>query len=206
MNVLVYDDAAGVASVVKSLLLARGHRVAVARDPEEAARMLATSLLDVLVFGPAGAPEEFVLFVQEEFPQLPVVLAGVPVAVPADGAVAAVLPAPLSARRLLTAFARLERERAERLRSLPVTLAGDGVSIACRLADLTPETMMICGESDEFHRHFDDSPARLEALVAGRAVRGEVTSTQVEGPLRLRRVAVKIEGEGAREVLASLLR
>jgi CheY-like chemotaxis protein len=206
MNVLVFDDARGVASVVKSLLLARGHRVAVASDPEEAARMLATSLIDVLVFGPTGAPEEFAAFVQDEFPQLPVVLAGVPVAVPADGPVAAVLPAPLSARRLLSAFARLERDRAERLRSLPVVVAADGVSIACRLADLTPETMLICGESDEFHRHFDDAPARLEATVAGTAVHGAVTSSAIEGPLRLRRVAVKIEGEGAREVLAALLR
>jgi CheY-like chemotaxis protein len=206
MNILVYDDPPTVARIVKSLLLARGHRVAVGSDPEEAARMLATTLIDALVIGPCGTPEAFARFVEEEFPQLPVVLAGVPVEVPAGGAVAAVLPAPISARRLLSAVARIERARAEKLRRLSVTVASDGVSIACRLADLTPESMLLCGESDEFHRHFESPRARLEAVVEGTPVAGEVTSTELEGAHRLRRVAVRLEGDGARAVLAQLLR
>ncbi|HYF00107.1 MAG TPA: hypothetical protein VEJ18_14400 [Planctomycetota bacterium] len=206
MNVLVYDAPVSIAHLVKSLLLSRGHRAAVSSDPEEAARMLSTTLFDALVIGPAGAPEAFAEFVQDEFPQMPVLLAGVPVAVAPAGQIAAVLPAPLSARRLLAAFARLERERADRLRRLPVAIASEGLSIACRLADLTPETMLLCGESDEFHRYFQAGPARVEALVAGTPLAGEITRTEVDAPLRLRHVALRLEGERAREVLATLLK
>src|SRR5688572_33069932 len=92
MNVLVFDSPVSVAHVVRSLLLSRGHRAAVVSDVEEAARMLTTSLFDALIIGPNGAPEEFANFVQDEFPQLPIVLAGVPVAVPPGGQIAAVLP------------------------------------------------------------------------------------------------------------------
>ena len=206
MNVLVFDAPVAIAHVAKSLLLSRGHRAAISSDAEEAARMLSTTLFDALVIGPGGAPEAFAEFIQEEVPQLPILLAGVPVDVPPAGQIAAVLPAPLSARRFLGAFARLERERAERLRRLPVAIAADGLAIACRLADLTPETMLLCGESDEFHRYFQASPARVEALVAGTPLAGEVTKTEVEAPLRLRRVALRLEGEAAREVLSALLK
>jgi hypothetical protein len=207
MNVLIYDAPVAIAHVARSILLSRGFRAAVASDSEEAARMLTTSLFDALVIGPGGAPEEFADFVQEEFPQMPIVLAGVPVAVPAGGQIAAVLPAPLSARKMIGAFIRIENERASRVRRLPVQLAGDGLSISCRLADLTPESMLICGESDDFNRYFEASPARVEALVAGRPVSGQVVETDVEaGPLRLLRVAVKLEGESARDILVSLLK
>ena len=207
MNILIFDSPVSVAHVTRSLLLSRGHRAAVIGDAEEAARMLTTSLFDALVIGPGGAPEEFANFVQEEFPQLPIVLAGVPVAVPAGGQIAAVLPAPLSARKLVGAFIRIERERDARVRGLPVQLSGDGLAIACRLADLTPESMLLCGESDEFNRYFEAAPARVDALVAGRPLSGRVVETDVEsGPLRLLRVAVKLEGESARDILAGLLK
>ncbi len=206
MNVLVFDAPVCVAHVVKSLLLARGHRAAVVGDAEEAARMLTTSLFDALVIGPCGAPEEFANFVQDEFPQLPIVLAGVPVAIPPGGQITAVLPAPLSARRFVSAFLRLERERFDRVRRLPVQIAAEGVSIACRLADLTADSMQICGESDEFNRYFDASPARLEAVVAGTPLAGEITASELEGPLRIRRVAVKLDGDRAREILVQLLK
>lgn len=206
MNILVFDSPVSVAHVVRSLALSRGHRAAVASDPEEAGRMLTTSLFDALVIGPGGAPEDFANFVQEEFPQLPIVLAGVPFSVPAGGQIAAVLPSPLSARKLVGAFLRLERERDARVRRLPVQVAADGLSIACRLADLTPESMLLCGESDEFHRYFEEPRARVDALVAGLPLTGQVVETDVEGPQRLRRVAVKLEGERAREILVGLLK
>lgn len=168
--------------------------------------MLTTSLFDALVIGPGGAPEEFANFVQEEFPGLPIVLAGVPVAVPPAGQIAAVLPAPLSARKLVGAFLRLEREREARVRGLPVQVAADGLAIACRLANLTPESMLLCGESDDFHRYFEAGPARVDAVVAGLPLSGQVVESEVEGPLRLRRVAVKLEGESARDILVGLLK
>jgi hypothetical protein len=206
MNVLIFDSLLSVAHLTRSLLLARGHRAAAVADPEEAARMLTTSLFDALVIGPGGAPEEFADFVQSEYPQLPIVLAGVPVSVPPVGQIAAVLPAPLSARKLIGAFIRLERRREERVRSLPVALAADGLSVACRLADLRPDAMLLCGESDDFHRYFEAPRPRVEAVVAGLPLAGEVVESAVEGPLRLRRVAVKLEGEAARDILVSLLK
>ena len=207
MNVLIFDAPVCVAHVVKSLLLARGHRAALAADADEATRMLTTSLFDALVIGPCGAPEAFADFVQTEFPSLPIVLAGVPVAVPPVGQIAAVLPAPLSARKLVCAVVRLERERQDRVARLPVQLATDGVGIACRLAELTTDTMLLCGESDEFHRYFDETPRpRLEAVVAGTPLCGEVTASEIEGPQRLRRIAVKLEGDRARDVLVQLLK
>ncbi|HEX7900427.1 MAG TPA: hypothetical protein VF950_21845 [Planctomycetota bacterium] len=207
MNVLIFDSPVSVAHVARSILLSRGHRAAVASDAEAAARMLTTSLFDVLIIGPGGAPEEFANFIQDEFPQLPIVLAGVPVAVPPGGQIAAVLPAPLSARKLVGAFIRLEREREARVRGIPVQIAGDGLAIACRLADLTPESMLLCGESDEFNRYFEASPARVDALVAGRPLSGQVVETDLDtGHVRLLRVAVKLEGESARDILAGLLK
>jgi len=207
MNVLIFDSPVSVAHVTRSLLLARGHRAAVVSDAEEGARMLTTSLFDALVIGPNGAPEEFANFVQDEFPQMPIVLAGVPVAVPAGGQIAAVLAAPISARKLIGAFIRIERERASRVRSLPVQIAGDGLAISCRLADLTPESMLICGESDEFNRYFEASPSRVDAVVAGLPLSGQVVDTDIEaGPLRLLRVAVKLQGDAARDILAGLLK
>lgn len=207
MNVLIFDAPVCVAHVVKSLLLARGHRAAPVADADEAARMLTTCLFDALVIGPCGVPEAFADFVQSEFPSLPIVLAGVPVAIPPVGQIAAVLPAPLSARKLMSAVIRLERERHARVVRLPVQIAAEGVGIACRLAELTTDTMLLCGESDEFHRYFDEAPRpRLEAVVAGTPLAGEVTASEVEGPQRLRRVAVRIDGARAREVLVQLLK
>ncbi len=206
MNVLVYDSPVTVAHFIKALLLPLAHRVAFATDATEAALKLDTALFDALVIGPAGAPRELADRVQQEYPQMPVVLAGVPCATDPAGQVAAVLPAPLSAQKILSTFARLDREREGRIRQLPVEVAADGVPIACRLADLTAETMQIAGESDEFHRYFGSSPRRVQALVAGTPLVGDVTWSENNVPHRLRRVGLRLEGSGARDVLVKLLK
>jgi len=206
MNVLVFDAPASVVHFVRSVLRARGHRVSTSEDPEDAARKLDTALFDAAVFGPSGAPESLADLVQREFPQLPVVLAGVSVAVPVQGQVAGVLPAPLSADRLLAAFRRLERDREGRIASLPVRIAAEGVDIACRLADLTPETMVLAGESDEFHRHFVTGPSRVRAHVAGTAVAGDVASVDKDTLRRECRVDVRLEKHSARQLLVKLLK
>ena len=206
MNVLVYDSPITIAHFIKSLLLPLSHRVAFATDATEAALKLDTMLFDALVIGPAGAPQELADRVQREYPQLPVVLAGVAHSAEPAGQVAAVLPAPLSAQKVLSTFVRLDRDRGGRIRQLPVEVAVEGVSIACRLADLTAETMQIAGESDEFHRYFGSSPRRVQALVAGTPLVGDVTWSENNVPHRLRRVGLKLEGSGARDVLVKLLK
>lgn len=207
MNVLVYDAPASVAHLVRALLRSLGHRVSLAADAEDATLKLRTALFDAVVLGPAGAPEALAALLEGELSGTPVVLAGVPVAVPPAGQVAAVLPAPLSPLRLAETFRRLERAREERVRKLPVELeAGEGLTIACRLAALSAETMVLAGESDEFHRYFEGSPRHVRARVAGRPLAGDVQAVETDAARRLRRVAVRVPPEGAREVLSGLLR
>lgn len=206
MNILVFDAPSAVGHLVRSLLRSLGHRVALSRDAGEAEAKLNTALFDAAVLGPGGAPPELAELLEREFPKLPLVLAGVPVEIPAGGPIAAVLLEPLSARRLGRTFHRLERDRRERIARLPVTVAADGASIACRLADLTPEVMVLAGESDEFQRYFDGNPRRVDALVSGAPLRGEVLATDRGEFRRVSRVDVRVEGPAARVVLAQLLR
>ncbi len=206
MNVLVHDIPSTVGFFVKSVLRSQGHRAAASESPEDAARKLDTALFDALVFGPAGLSRDLADFIQREFPRMPVVLAGVPVAVEASGQVAEVLPAPLSACRLAGAFRRLARRREERLRELPAEIAAEGLAIACRLADLTSETLVLAGESDEFHRYFGASPVRVRALVGGSSLEGPVSANETDLARRRRRVGVRLEAGSARDVLLKLLK
>ena len=95
-----------------------------------------------------------------------------------------------------------------RLRQIPCQLAGqDGVSVLCRLADLSAESFVVAGEQDDFLRHFGSSmPRRIEARVGDTLLAGEVTREEIDTVQRLRRVAVKIDGDRAREVLVKLLK
>ncbi len=206
MNVLVYDAPVTVAHFVKSVLRAQCHRVAVSDDPADALLKLATPLFDAIVIGPAGAPEEVANLLEREWPGMPVVLAGAAVSPPAMGQLAGTLVAPLSAERLVAVFRRLERRRAERLAELPVEVLADGLSIACRLADLTPESMVLAGESDEFHRWLGGAPRRVVASILGAPVGGEAAAPGPADVRRVRRVDVRLDGAGAREVFAKLLR
>ncbi|MBI3854246.1 MAG: hypothetical protein HY293_00995 [Planctomycetes bacterium] len=208
MNVLIYDAPMSVCHLVKSLLLTQKHRAAISTEPEEAILKLETGLFDILVFGPSGAPAEMAEHVEREFPNLPVVLAGVPVQVPCAGQVAAVIPSPLSAQRLVNAFIRIDRWRVQRLRRLPCQLAGgDGVAVLCSLAELSADSLVVAGEADEFLRHFGSSmPRRIEARVADTMLAGEVTREETDPIQRLRRVAVKLDGDRAREILVKLLK
>jgi hypothetical protein len=207
MNVLIYDAPKTVCHLIKSLLLTQKHRAAISTEPKDAILKIETGIFDILVFGPAGGPAEMVDHIEREFPGLPVVLAGLPVHVPCLGQVAAVIPAPISAQRLINAFVRIDRLRQERLRRLTCHLAiPDGVSVACRLAELTPDSLVIAGESDEFLRVFGSAmPRRIEALISDTVLSGEVTREETDTTRRLRSVAVKLEGEGARGVLRKLL-
>lgn len=208
MNVLIYDAPKTVCHLVKSLLLTQRHRAAISTEPEDAILKLETGLFDILVFGPSGAPAEMAEHIEREFPSLPVVLAGVPVLVPCAGQVAAVIPAPISAQRLVNAFIRIDRWRQQRLRQLPCQLAGqDGVSVLCRLADLSVDSFQVAGEADDFARHFGTAmPQRIQARIADTILSGEVTREEIDPVQRLKRVAVKVDSDGARDLLIKLLK
>ena len=206
MNVLVYESPLTLASLIRSVLRAQGYRVAVSSEPEEAILKLDTDLFDALVFGPSGAPQDLADYVQSEFSQLPIVLAGVPGQAPTRGQVAAVLPAPLSAHRLLGAFRKIAHRRRQRLSELPVQLGTEGACLSCRLAELTPEMMVIAGESDEFVRYFGNRPHRVTARIGETRLDGEVSGTETDLPRRVRRVNVRLDGDGAREVLLKLIK
>ena len=207
MNILIFETPpVAVARLVRSILRVDGFRVSISHDAEDAIRKLDTSLFDALCFGPAGAPQPLADHIQAEFPRLPVVLAGMPAALKPQGQIAAVLPEPLSARSLTAAFRGVRRRRHERIEGLPVEVMSDSVSIACRLADLTPETMVLAGESDEFHRYFGGAGMKVRARVWGTDVGGKVARTGTDLPRRMRRVDVKLEGPGARAVLLKLVK
>lgn len=205
MNVIIYDTPPGIPSFIASLLRAARHRVSRTTDPEDAKLKISTTLFDALVLGPSGAPRELADFIEAEFSDLPIILAGVPVEVPAAGQVAAVLPAPLCAERMAAAFRRLDSRRRERLSKLPVALADEGVSISCRMADLVEDTMVLAGESDEFQRYFGGGPRRVKASVLGVPLDGEVSRADRGEFQRVRRVDVRLEPASAKE-LASRLR
>ncbi len=206
MNALIYDASSGIARFAASILRAQGHRVAVTADPDEARLKIATSLFDAVILGPSGAPRALAEFIEGEFPHLPLVLAGVPAEVPPAGQVAAVLAAPLSAERLVSAFRLLERRRRERLARPPVALADEGAAVSCRLADLTSETLVLAGESDEFHRYFGGGPRRVRVSILGVPVEGEVARAERSEFHRVRRVDVRLEEPSARDLLACLRR
>lgn len=205
MNILILDISAAIVHFARSVLRAQGHRVALAADAADAVRKTATDLIDALLLGPGGAPRELADFIERECPHLPVVVAGVHVEAAPSGRVAAALPAPLSSDRLVRAFRRIERARKERIERAPVELAADGVSIACRLADLTPERFVIAGDSDEFRRWFAASPSTVQAVISGRPFSGVVDFAESLPPLA-GRVGVRLEGGGGRELLAALLK
>jgi hypothetical protein len=206
MNVLVFDSPPCLATLVRSTLRPQGHRVSISSEPTEAELKLRRQIFDAVVIGPSGAPQELAAFLESELPNLPVILAGVEVAVPSAGQVVAVLPAPLSPKKLLSTFARLERVRLEQIHALPVEVAIDGLRVSCRLADLTPETMVLSGESDAFQNYFGGSPLWVEAIISGIPLEGTVSDVDGDGPGRVRRVGVRLQGEVARPILTNLLK
>jgi hypothetical protein len=208
MNVLIYDAPKSVCHLVKSLLLTQRHRAAISTDAVDAILKLETGLFDILIFGPEGAPAELADHVEREFPALPVVLAGVPVNVPCIGQVVAVLPAPISAQRLVNAFIRIDRWRTQRLREIPCQIAAqEGLSVACRLADLSPEHVVLAGESDDFTRHFGGTlPARIEARVGDTVFSAEVGGDHNDPVARVRKVSLRTDAETVRPLLLRLLK
>ena len=206
MNLLVFDEPPMAANLIKSILIGQRIPVTVSTELEDALRKISTALIDGLIIGPSGVPEGLADFIANECPGMPVILAGTAnkensSKIPLES----VLDAPLSARRLISAVRRMEANRRARLERIPAEVAEDSLSIACRLADLTPNSLILCGESDEFRRWVGSSPARVQALIAGTPLQGDVISTETSRFQQIPRVGVRLRDGAARPLLAHLL-
>ena len=108
MNFLVHDDPPAVGRLVRSALAGRKHRVSVAESAGETRRKLETGLFDALVIGAGGAPRGLAEFLEAEWPELPLVLAGVERDIPCAGPIVAVLSRPIRLEALREAVRALE--------------------------------------------------------------------------------------------------
>lgn len=129
MNILVCDRSGSVSALVRAALQSCGHRLSVEPDADEARRKIDTALFDVVIVGPEGIPAPLASFLEEEWPLMPIVLAGVDVETIPVAPVAAALPKPISFERLAAALRTIEKKLsadARKLYDMPVdVLAGE---------------------------------------------------------------------------------
>lgn len=136
MNLLVYDDPPTVGHLVRAAVAARGHRVSISRDLDEAILKLDTGLFDAVVLGAGGAPRALAEHLEAEHPAMPLILAGVAHEIECIEPIAAVLPRPLRISALNAALRsigmRLARERVLN-QELHVDLVMGERRLACRV-------------------------------------------------------------------------
>jgi CheY-like chemotaxis protein len=133
MNILVHDDPPAVGRLVRAALAGRRHRASLAASPDEALRKLETGLFDALVIGAGGASRELADRIESDWPELPIVLAGVERAVPFADPIVAVLPAPLRLEGLRAAIRALEARVSPAAPDIEAVLVAAGVSIPGRV-------------------------------------------------------------------------
>lgn len=108
MNILVHDDPPAVGRLVRAALSGRSHRASIAGSAEEARRKLETGLFDALVIGAGGASREIAELLESEWPDLPLILAGVEREIACAGPIVAVLTRPIRLDALRSAVRALE--------------------------------------------------------------------------------------------------
>jgi DNA-binding response OmpR family regulator len=133
MNILVHDDPPAVGRLVRAALAGRVHRSSIAASPGEARRKLETGLFDALVIGAGGASREIADLLETEWPDLPLVLAGVERDVPIVGPIVAVLTRPIRLDALQAAVRALEARVPAKGSDLEAVLVAAGVKIPGRV-------------------------------------------------------------------------
>src|SRR5688572_5485808 len=133
MNILVHDDPPAVGRLVRAALAGRSHRASIAASAEEAHRKLETGLFDALVIGAGGASREIAELLESEWPELPLVLAGVERDVPIGGPIVAVLTRPIRLDALRAAVRALEARFPAKTSDLEAVLVAAGVPIPGRV-------------------------------------------------------------------------
>jgi hypothetical protein len=146
VNILVHDDPPAVGRLVRAALAGlrhagaasaaqagRNHRASIAASAEEARRKLDTGLFDALVIGAGGASREIAELLESEWPDLPLVLAGVERDVPIAGPIAAVLTRPIRLDDLRAAVRALEARIPSTGSVIEAELVAAGVPIPGRV-------------------------------------------------------------------------
>jgi len=133
MNILVYDDPRTLGHLVRSALAGRRHRASIAITVDEARLKLETGLFDALVIGPCGASRELADLLESDWPELPLVLAGVEREVPCAGPIAAVLTRPIHLEALRRAVRALEARVSTPSSDVEAELVMAGVPVPGRL-------------------------------------------------------------------------
>jgi CheY-like chemotaxis protein len=133
MNILVHDDPPAVGRLVRAALAGRSHRASIAASAGEARRKLETGLFDAMVIGAGGASREIAELLESEWPDLPLVLAGVEREVPCAGPIVAVLTRPIRLDALRDAVRALESRIPARGRDIDAVLVAAGVHIPGRV-------------------------------------------------------------------------
>jgi hypothetical protein len=179
MNLLVYDDQNVIAHLVRAALCGRHHRVSLSADPAEAQLKLDTGLFDAIIIGPGGAPQELADHVEQEWPALPIILAGMPGEAPVVDPIIAVLKAPLSLADLNEAVRKLEnKEAADRRKmfDMPVDVIAGEKRLACRVVIAGKDTLFLERRLVEGDTFSDTLPPEPYVTVSRgtAAVRGSV--------------------------------
>ncbi|HEU4334076.1 MAG TPA: hypothetical protein VFT32_06225 [Candidatus Eisenbacteria bacterium] len=133
MNILVHDDPPAVGRLVRAALAGRSHRASIAASADEARRKLDTGLFDALVIGAGGASREIAELLESEWPDLPLVLAGVERDVPIGGPIVAVLTRPIRFDALRAAVRALEARFPAKGSGIEAVLVAAGVPIPGRV-------------------------------------------------------------------------
>lgn len=134
MNILVHDDPPAVGRLVRAALAGRNHRASIAGSADEARRKLETGLFDALVIGAGGASRDIAELLESEWPDLPLILAGVERDVPCAGPIVAVLTRPIRLEELRAAVRALEaRIPATKASHLQAELIAAGIHIPGRV-------------------------------------------------------------------------
>lgn len=173
MNALVYDESGTLVHFVRSLLLGLRHRVSISLEPSDAISKLETSLFDLIVIGPRGAPRGLADRIERETPGVPLILAGTETEIAPAGRIHAAIPRPIRPSRMVSAVERIAR-LAPPCEEWPAWVAAGGDRVACRATKLAQAAMMLesFAESEQdFARFFSVHDRRpIEASVR----RGEI--------------------------------
>jgi CheY-like chemotaxis protein len=144
MNLLVYDDPPTVGRLVRAALAGQRHRASMTAAPDEALRRLETGLFDALVLGAGGAPRELADRLETDWPELPLILAGVERSIPCVAPIVAVLPRPLRLEALRACLRALEpRTPPGRAPETCLEIATGGRRIACRLVGRARDSLLL---------------------------------------------------------------
>jgi len=189
MNILVHDDPPAVGRLVRAALAGWTHRASIAASAEEARRKLDTGLFDALVIGAGGASREIAELLESEWPDLPLVLAGVERDVPLAGPIAAVLTRPIRLDDLRAAVRALEARIPSKASAIEAELVAAGVPIPGRVVSRGRASLLF-------------EPSTQGRIVASSRVSVRRAGTDVDAELVFadaRFVAVRVDDAAALE-------